>query len=161
MVAIFKPIVMTSAVLSMSILMAAGTALAADSKTPSDTASVPITITLTDVIVSDVPLYISVQTKENYRSVNGQGTILEATPAGVVTETIHLPSKGDYAVSVWHDLDNDGQFSMNERYEIKDGWATSGDVPVGTSPTFESTKITVPSYGIETSLAMIYPDDAR
>ena len=56
---------------------------------------VPITVTLTDVIQSEVPLYISVQTEAEYRSMKGQGTILKETSAGALTETISLPSAGD------------------------------------------------------------------
>ena len=121
-----------------------------------DTA-VPITITLTDVIQSEVPLYISVQTEAEYRSMKGQGTILKETSAGALTEAISLPSAGDYAVTVWHDLDNDGRFSMNERYEVLDGWGSSGDVSVPGGPTFETAKISVPNFGTEVTVAMIYP----
>ena len=119
--------------------------------------SVPITITLTDVIQSEVPLYISVQTEAEYRSMKGQGTIMKETSAGALTETISLPSEGDYAVTVWHDLDNDGRFSMNERYEVLDGWGSSGDVWVPGGPTFETAKISVPNFGTEVTVAMIYP----
>jgi len=118
---------------------------------------VPITVTLTDVIQSEVPLYISVQTEAEYRSMKGQGTILKETSAGALTETISLPSEGDYAVTVWHDLDNDGRFSMNERYEVLDGWGSSGDVSVPGGPTFETAKVSVPNFGTEVTVAMISP----
>lgn len=119
---------------------------------------IPMTITLTDVIQSQVPLYISVQTEADYRSMKGQGTILKETTAGTLRETISLPEAGDYAVTVWHDLDNDGRFSMNERYEVLDGWGSSGDTAVPGAPTFQTAKITVPNFGTETTIAMIYPD---
>ncbi|MGJ8559724.1 MAG: DUF2141 domain-containing protein [Litorimonas sp.] len=118
---------------------------------------VPMTITLTDVMQSNVPLYISVQTEAEYRSMKGQGAILKETAAGTITETVQLPSGGDYAITIWHDLDNDGRFSMNERYEIADGWGTSGKVVTNSAPTFQSAKITVPNFGAETTIAMIYP----
>lgn len=122
-----------------------------------DSPVVPMTITLTDVMQSNVPLYISVQTEAEYRSMKGQGTILKETAAGTVTKTVQLPSAGDYAVTIWHDLDNDGRFSMNERYEIADGWGTSGEVETSSAPSFQSAKITVPNFGAETTIAMIYP----
>lgn len=120
-------------------------------------AAVPIVITLTDMMETNVPLYISVQTEVEYRSMKGQGAILKTTASGTITKTIQLPTAGDYAVTVWHDLDNDGQFSMNERYEVLDGWGSSGDASRSAAPTFEQSKISVPSYGAAATIAMIYP----
>jgi uncharacterized protein (DUF2141 family) len=122
-----------------------------------DLETVPMTITLTNIMEASVPLYISVQTEAEFRSMKGQGAILKETTAGTITETVQLPSAGEYAISIWHDLDNDGRFSMNERYEILDGWATSGEVMTEGAPTFQSAKIMVPNFGAETTIAMIYP----
>lgn len=143
-----KTLILASAALSLG---SAGTAFA-------NSGEVPLTLTLTDVRVADVPLYISVQTKADYRSMKGSGVILKDTDASTITTTVNVPSDGDYAISIWHDLDDDGRFSMNERYEIEDGWATSGNVPRGAAPTFEDAKISIPAYGTNTSLQMIYPE---
>jgi uncharacterized protein (DUF2141 family) len=137
----------------LGVSISAGAVLANEAEVP----AVPMTITLTDVIQSDVPLYISVQTKADYRSMKSHGTILKETSAGTLIETISLPSAGDYAVTVWHDLDNDGRFSMNERYEVLDGWGSSGDMTVPGGPTFETAKISVPNFGTEATVKMIYP----
>ena len=157
MVALVKNTITLAMTTSLSLFIGVGTVLASDAETQKETSSVPMTITLTDVIASDVPLYISVQTEENYRSMKGHGTILKQTTAGTVTETVQLPAAGDYAISIWHDLDNDGRFSMNERYEILDGWGTSGGIPEAAAPSFSTSKISVPSSGAETTIAMIYP----
>jgi len=145
---------LTQALSSALIMMfGAGHALADDAAST----TVPLTITVTDVIETTVPLYISVQTKADYRSMKGSGTILKETSSGTLTETVQLPAAGDYAISIWHDLDNDGRFSMNERYEILDGWGSSGVTEMAGGPTFSSSKITVPNFGAETSVAMVYP----
>ncbi|MGB6229050.1 MAG: DUF2141 domain-containing protein [Litorimonas sp.] len=123
------------------------------------TEGVPLTVTLTDVQATDVPLYISVQTKADYRSMKGSGAILETTESGTLVRTVTVPQPGAYAISIWHDLDNDGRFSMNERYEIQDGWATSGDVPPGVAPTFEQAKVEVPAMGATATVAMIHPEN--
>ena len=119
---------------------------------------VPLTVTLNNVQATDMPLYISVQTKADYRSMKGSGAVLKTTETGTMIETVTVPEPGDYAISIWHDLDNDGRFSMNERYEIEDGWATSGDVPTGATPTFDQAKISVPAMGTGASVTMIYPE---
>lgn len=137
----------------LSIFMGVGTAAASDESEM----TIPMTITLTDVMQSQVPLYISVQTEADYRSMKGQGTILKETTAGTFSETISLPQAGDYAITIWHDLDNDGRFSMDERYEVLDGWGSSGDTSVPGAPTFQTAKITVPNFGAEATIAMIYP----
>lgn len=135
------------------LIMGAGHAIAGET----GSTTVPMTITVTDVIETQVPLYISVQTEADYRSMKGEGTILRQTTAGTITETVQLPAAGDYAISIWHDLDNDGRFSMNERYEVLDGWGSSGETLMAGAPTFQSAKISVPNFGAETSVAMIYP----
>lgn len=120
-------------------------------------ATVPMTITLTNIMEANVPLYISVQKESEFRSMKGQGAILKETTTGTITETVQLPCAGDYAITIWHDLDNDGRFSMNDRYEITDGWAASGEIMTAGAPTFQSAKITVPNSGATATIAMIYP----
>lgn len=138
----------------LTLFMGAGMALADDNAE----ASVPMTITLTDTMETNVPLYISVQTEAEYRSTKGQGAVLKQTNAGTITETVQLPAAGDYAITIWHDLDNDGRFSMNDRYEILDGWGASGEVSREAAPSFQQSKISVPSYGASATIAMIYPN---
>lgn len=139
-------------------LLCAPAAVAADTTSGHDVA-VPLSITLNGVRAGDTPLYISVQTEADYRSMEGHGTIVATTEAGTLTRSVELPAAGSYAVSVWHDLDNDGRFSMSDTYEIEDGWATSGVVPRGSAPTFSNAKVVVPGYGADIEIAMIYPEE--
>ena len=120
---------------------------------------VPITVTFNGVRAGDVPFYVSIQTADDYRSMKGHGGILLKTDGGSITQTYSVPSSGDYAITVWHDLDNDGRFSMTEDYRIEDGWASSGTIPMGTAPSFGDAKINIPTYGTSVAIDMIYPDN--
>ncbi|GHA83239.1 hypothetical protein GCM10009069_03160 [Algimonas arctica] len=153
MVAILQKGLAIALTTGLTLLMGVESALAVD-----DTAvAVPVTITLTDVMETNVPLYISVQTEAEYQSMKGRGAVLKETSAGTITQTVQLPESGDYAVTIWHDLDNDGRFSMTDRYEVLDGWGTSGQARRDAAPTFQQSKINVPTYGASVTIAMIYP----
>ncbi|WP_298912926.1 DUF2141 domain-containing protein [uncultured Algimonas sp.] len=121
--------------------------------------SVPITVTFNDVRAGDVPFYVSIQTEGEYRSPQGHGDVLEATEAGSFTRTFMLPAAGDYAVSVWHDLDADRQFTMGPDYKVEDGWGTSGDPALDTMPTFSDVKVSVSGEDTAIEIDMVYPED--
>lgn len=136
-------------------LLSGGASLAHASEMDED--QIPVTITISDVRAGDVPLYISIQTKETYQSMHGEGGILRATNSGNISRTFYVKAPGEYAASLWHDLDGDGRFSMTETFEILDGWGSSGTIPRGVQPTFEQAKFAVPSGGASTKIEMIYP----
>ena len=73
-----------------------------------EAATVPLTVTLTNVRAGDVPLYISIQTRDTYRSMKGEGGILRSTDDGQISRTFQLKSGGEYAVTIWHDLARSG-----------------------------------------------------
>lgn len=128
-----------------------------DSDSTAIQSKIPIEVTLNKVREGDVPLYISIQNKSEYQTLEGGGGILQSTHAGQITRTFDVPKSGDYAVSVWHDLDNDGEFSMADNFQLLDGWGTSGEVPFGTPPTFDAAKVSVPVSGAKVEIEMIYP----
>jgi uncharacterized protein (DUF2141 family) len=149
-----KMAVMAAAFVTMA-GMATG-ATAADAVSGHDV-KVPVTVTFNGVQPSDVPFYVSIQTEADYRSMKGSGGVLKSTEAGTFTRTFNVPEGGDYAISVWHDLDNDGRFSMTQDYKIVDGWGTSGTVPMGTAPSFDDAKVNVSGYGTDVTIDIIYP----
>ncbi|MEL6687557.1 MAG: DUF2141 domain-containing protein, partial [Pseudomonadota bacterium] len=132
-------------------------AVPAETEAPAHTAKIPVTVTFNNVQAGDVPFYVSIQTEATYRSMRGYGGVIEATPNGTFTQTFEVPDSGDYAISIWHDLDNDARFSMTDDYQVLDGWATSGTVPLGTMPSFDDAKVTVSGYGANVEVDMIYP----
>jgi len=119
---------------------------------------IPITVTLKGVSETKGPIYVSIQTREDYRSMKGFGGILSNPTLGDITETFKVDKPGNYAVSVWHDLDDDGRFSMSEDYKVLDGWGASGDVPDNREPTFDDVEIEVGQSGARVPVEMKYPD---
>ena len=145
--------------LALSIGMGSyGFAVPSESNEAVGGADIPVTVTFHNVQAGDVPFYVSIQTEATYRSMRGYGGILKETPAGTFTRTFKVPESGEYAISIWHDLNDDGRFSMTDNYQILDGWATSGTVPVGTEPSFEDAKVSVPGSGANVEIDMMYPN---
>ncbi|MCQ8184846.1 DUF2141 domain-containing protein [Parvularcula maris] len=132
-------------ILSLSSLAAmAGMASAAD-----------LSVSLEGVEDRGGKLYISVQSEAEYMQNRGTaGTITEDVEAGSMAFSFDVPP-GDYAVSVWHDFNGNGQFDMSEAGMPVDGWAISG-TPVMGEPTFGDARITVGEGGADITLTMSY-----
>lgn len=120
-------------------------------------AAIPVTIALDGVQAGGAPLYISVQKRGEYMGIKGHGEIIKATTDGTMMVTVNVDTADDYAVSVWHDLNNDGIFSMTESYQILDGWCNSGPSDLSGRPSFDDVKVSVPFGGAATSVTMKYP----
>ena len=119
--------------------------------------TIPVTINLSDVQIAPGPIYISVQKREDYRGMKGHGTILKMATPGNMTATVKVAEPGDYAVSIWHDMDGDMVFDMNESYHPTEGWGASGDVPKDRMPIFDDVKIKIESFGTSVDVPMVYP----
>jgi len=122
---------------------------------------IPVTVTLTDVApvsaIADDVIYVSIQTRDNFRSMKGHGGILKVLTPGTMNATFNVAEPGEYAVSVWHDRDNDMRFSIAEDYSIQDGWGASGTPPENRMPSFDDVKIDVPNMGTSVEIEMINP----
>ena len=121
---------------------------------------IPITVTLTDVLPEGAhggPIYVSIQIRENYRSMKGFGGMITNAEAGEMTATYTVDEPGEYSISVWHDRDDDGRFSMTKSYEILDSWGASGTPPTDREPNFDDVKVSIPSMGTSLSIDMINP----
>lgn len=120
--------------------------------------TIPVNVTLNEVQMSDGPLYVSVQTREQYQGIKGHGAVIENVTPGTMLVTVNIDKSGDYAVSVWHDLNDDGVFNMTEDYRIQDGWAASGTVPKDRAPTFDDVRVAIGGGGANVAVDMIYPN---
>ncbi|GEM_PF-3786361 len=125
----------------------------ASNMTISDT--VPLTISLSRVQGGEAPLYISVQRQNDYMTQKGEGVILKETRNGTMSVVIDIPL-GEHAISIWHDLDKDGKFSMNEYYQPTDGWGSSGKTPTKRRPNFDDVKVTI-NKATTVDIAILYP----
>jgi len=113
-------------------------------------------VTLTGLQASEGKLYVSVQAKADYMKQRGEaGGIYEIDTPGIQTYSYKVPA-GEYAVSIWHDLDNDGKFSMTKDWIPTDGWGTSGTRDTSKQPTFDDVKLTIGPNGASVKIPMIY-----
>lgn len=142
------------------ILVGATTSFAADAPAWKKTGDIPVTVNLTDVLPegpSGGTIYVSIQTRQDYRSMKGFGGVIQKAEAGDMTRTFNVDEPGEYSVSIWHDRDDDGRFSMTETYQVLDSWGASGTPPENSSPTFDDVKVSVPSMGTTVNIDMINP----
>ena len=117
----------------------------------------PLTVTLDGVEERGAPLYIGVQTKEQFMQWEGiAGRTIDNPEAGTHTVTFDLP-EGEYSVSVWHDLNNNGEFDTLENQMPNEGWAMSNDSALRGMPTFDVVKVAVGSEGAEITETVKYP----
>lgn len=117
----------------------------------------PVSFTLEGVEARGGTLYVSVQTEEQYQQQAGvAGDIIRGPTAGTMEFDFDLPL-GDYAISVWHDDNNNNQFDFDENGEPKDGWTTSNAASLRGAPTFSDVKFTVGTGGVELKERMNYP----
>ena len=119
--------------------------------------TIPVTIALDGVQATDAPLYVSVQKRDEYMGIKGHGEIVKTTTDGTMMVTVNVDVADDYAVSVWHDLNDDGVFSMTDNYQILDGWGNSGPSNLSGRPSFDDVKVSVPFGGASASVTMKYP----
>ncbi len=117
----------------------------------------PLSVTVDGVEDRGGKLYIGVQTEAEFMKPAGiAGTVLPAPTAGTHTVTFDIPA-GDYAISVWHDENDDYVFDLDENGMPADGWSmVNGEALTGV-PTFEVVKVTLTEDGTSAAAAMIYP----
>ncbi len=134
-------------ILSLAILSPAETAMAETTK---------LSIELTGLQASDGKLYISIQTEDEFMQNRGtSGGIYTIESAGTQTYFFSVP-EGLYAISIWHDTDNNGQFSLDKNWMPTDGWGASGTPSKERRPTFDEAKISISKQEKNVSIPMIY-----
>jgi len=88
----------------------------------------------------------------------GHGGIIKTVTPGFMKVTYHVDEPGEYAVSVWHDLNDDTIFSMDDNYRPVDGWGNSGNPPTDRRPVFDDVKVPVLSFGTTVPVTLNYPN---
>ena len=137
-----------------ALLAAAPAALANSAQEP----TIPVTVDLGEVEARPGPLYISIQKEAEYMGMRGAGGIIQAVGEGTDAITYKVDVPGRYAVSLWHDLNDDTVFSMDESYTVLDGWGASGNIDPSRRPVFDDVAIDVPAHGADVTVTMFYPD---
>ena len=139
-------------------LMACSSTLAVSGQNAYAAQAGTLTVHLKDVQAGGGPLYVSVQKREDFKQNRGSaGGIYKNVSAGDLSYSYSDVAEGEYAIMIWHDIDNDGVFSMDEKTSMPlDGWGASGG-PLHAEPTFDDVKINVTSAGKTVNIQMFYP----
>jgi len=117
-----------------------------------------LTVNLKDVQPGGGPLYVSVQKREDFMQDRGtSGGIYKEVKGGDTTYIYSDVPAGEYSIMIWHDLDNDDEFTMSEQYFPLDGWGMSGP-SINRMPTFDDAKTSIGSSGTEITITMQYPE---
>jgi len=139
-------------------LLALSAAVLAASTASAGEQHATLDVTLSGLQASDGKLFLSVQKEADFMQQRGTaGGVYEIDVASDQVYSYSVPV-GDYAVSIWHDTDNDGQFSMDENYIPTDGWGMSGDASGDKEPVFEDVKINIGFEGAAVNIPMVYTD---
>jgi len=137
-------------------LLALSAAVFAVSTAAAGDAHATLDVTLKGLQQSEGKLFLSVQKEADFMQQRGAaGGVYEIDVASDRTYSYSVPV-GDYAVSIWHDTNNDGQFSMDENWMPTDGWGMSGDYAGEREPTFDEVKINVGFEGAAVNIPMVY-----
>ena len=116
----------------------------------------PLELRIEGVEARGGTLLVSVQNEAEFMGETGiAGDVVEAPEAGTATFSFDVPP-GDYAVTVWHDDNGNGQFDRAEIGYPLDGWAMSGTMPERRGPTFAEAAVRVPAGGGTTTVSMTY-----
>ena len=117
-----------------------------------------VTVTLNDVRPDAGDLYVALQTEDQFLQEGGiAGERVENPQDGTVTVTLADVPDGTYSLSVWHDIDGDGTFSMGPMGPA-DGWAMIGASDLRGMPTWEAQSFTLDGSASITE-TMLYPRD--
>ncbi len=115
-----------------------------------------LTVELSGVQPRGGVLYVSVQTESEFMQNSGTaGSRIENPEPGRHVFEYDVPA-GRYAVSIWHDDDNDGVFDMNEYGLPADGWAMHRGMQLRGAPTFQDISLDVGPGGATVSESMTY-----
>lgn len=113
----------------------------------------PLTVIVEDVRSTDGDLYVTVQTESEFMQERGTAGSIEEPEKGSMTLEYDV-APGEYAVSVWHDENDNAVFDREDNGWPLDGWAMSGQA----APEFSKAKIVVPESGLTLRVQMTYPE---
>jgi uncharacterized protein (DUF2141 family) len=102
-------------------------------------------------------LYVALQTQDQFMQQDAAaGEIIEDVSKDSYTLTFKDIDPGQYALMVWHDIDGDGVFDMNEQGAPIDGWAAINGAELKGPPTFDAVSFTLGKKDVSLAEAIIY-----
>ena len=134
-----------------ALIISSGAAMA---QAPANAGDLAVSVT---GVRSGGDVYVSVQNRGEFMQSSGSyGEIIRDVDGGQIDVTIKDVDPGDYAVSVWHDLDSDGEFDADENGMPLDGWSMSNASQLNGRPRFEQVQISIGGSDTEITLDMVY-----
>lgn len=116
----------------------------------------PVTADLSNLRAGGT-LYVQLQTRAQFMGNDrAAGEIVRAVPAGQFSVELGEVPPGEYAISVWHDDNNNGQFDVGPRGMPEDGLAAVGGEALRGAPSFDQLKFTVTAPPARIPLALHY-----
>ncbi len=117
-----------------------------------------VTINLHALRAKPGKLYVALQKQSEFmRERASYGQVVASVEAGDKQIIFKDVAPGDYSVSVWHDIDEDGKFSTAPNGTPLDGWSILNAQMLQGPPHWDQVKFTVPAAGKALDLAMVYP----
>ncbi len=102
-------------------------------------------------------LYVALQTQDQFMQQDAAaGEIIKDVTEDSYTLTFKDVDPGQYALMVWHDIDGDGVFDVNEYGAPIDGWAAINGAELKGPPSFDAVSFTLGKKNISLSEAIIY-----
>jgi uncharacterized protein (DUF2141 family) len=116
-----------------------------------------VTLTLEGIEAAKGDLYVSMQTEADFMQPRGSyGEIVKLPAAGNRTIVMKDVKPGSYAISVWHDVNNDHVFNRAENGKPLDGWTMINAEALRAVPKFDQVKLDVAESGKALMLKMYY-----
>ena len=113
-----------------------------------------LTITFDDFESPQGEIYIAVYEKDNFLRQPTKSTMLKVKAKNNQAKIEDL-AYGEYAISVFHDLNANQRLDMTENQMPAEPWAMSGTVNPMQMPTFEAAKFELNSTAHEVKLKLI------
>jgi len=156
-VRVMKTLKIAGAALALCVMSTVGATAADTAGYQAAGGTIPVTVDLSNIQTAAGPIYISIQKEDQYRGMRGFGGIIKTAVQGSMSEVYKVDVPGEYSVSVWHDLENNAVFDMDDRYVPQEGYGSSGNAPIDRMPVFEDVKISVPHSGTTVKVDVKYP----
>jgi len=119
-----------------------------------------VSVTINGVRAGNGPLYLSLQTRDQFMKNEGSyGQIVQSPAPGALKVSLSGVAAGEYAVSVWHDIDGDSVFDRDDDGKPLDGWAMIDGASLRAEPTFDEVSFKVEKSSVSIELDMIYADE--
>lgn len=118
-----------------------------------------VTVELKGVQARGGTVYAALQSRGEFMQPKSTyGVKAESPKAGVLRLTIPNVKPGDYALSVLHDQDGNGQMKLSPQFIPEEGWAMTNGDNLTAQPTFDLVKVSVPATGSTVTANMHYYD---